>query len=205
MNWPLFGRDESLRSILDAFASPVLIMDRHLHILDLNTEAKRFLNTADDDVLDRLCGEIIGCAHIGDTMENCGETPHCAQCAIRQSVAAAVSTGVAQRRTAWMSLTQVDGDRRVWARATASPFKHELQELILLTIEDVTELAELRRIVPICSHCRKVRDSQDFWRHVEEFLRKDGGVEFTHGLCDECTRELYPDQADILLGEEKSS
>ncbi|WP_025323035.1 ferritin family protein [Deferrisoma camini] len=53
-------------------------------------------------------------------------------------------------------------------------------------------LHELRALVPICSGCKKIRDDAGYWEHLETYLKTHAGLEFTHGLCPDCTRQLYP-------------
>ncbi len=55
------------------------------------------------------------------------------------------------------------------------------------------EVQSLRRIVPICSHCKKIRDDTGYWQNVEYYMSKYRNIEFSHGLCPDCLRELYPE------------
>jgi PAS domain S-box-containing protein len=54
----------------------------------------------------------------------------------------------------------------------------------------------LRGLVPICANCKKVRNDQGYWQQVEEYVREHTEADFTHGLCEECARKLYPDYSD---------
>jgi CheY-like chemotaxis protein len=65
--------------------------------------------------------------------------------------------------------------------------KHrELQDALL-------EIKTLRGIVPICSNCKKIRDDKGFWSQVEVYVRAHTHAEFTHGICPECAKKLYPE------------
>lgn len=59
------------------------------------------------------------------------------------------------------------------------------------------QVRTLRGIVPICMHCKKIRDDKGYWNQVEVYVRKHTEAEFSHGLCPECLVRLYPE-----LGEE---
>lgn len=50
----------------------------------------------------------------------------------------------------------------------------------------ISELRDLRRLVPICSYCKKIRDDKDYWQNVEAFMHKHAGVDFSHGICPSC-------------------
>ncbi len=60
----------------------------------------------------------------------------------------------------------------------------------------VREIRLLRGLIPICSHCKKVRDEHGVWKPVEVYVRSRSGAEFTHGLCPDCLHELYPGHED---------
>jgi len=51
----------------------------------------------------------------------------------------------------------------------------------------------LRGIVPICSHCKKIRDDKGYWSQVEVYVQKHSEADFSHSICPECARKLYPD------------
>ena len=61
----------------------------------------------------------------------------------------------------------------------------------------------LEGILPICSSCKKIRQDQD-WVVLEEYIRSHSLADFTHGLCPECIRKLYPDHADEILSKLKA-
>lgn len=58
-------------------------------------------------------------------------------------------------------------------------------------LEDVKILSGL---VPICSNCKKIRDDEGYWNGIEEYLQKHSEIAFSHGLCPECSEELYGEQ-----------
>jgi hypothetical protein len=55
------------------------------------------------------------------------------------------------------------------------------------------QLKELSGIIPICSACKKIRDDEGFWHQVESYIETHSHAEFTHGICPECTKMLYPE------------
>ena len=55
------------------------------------------------------------------------------------------------------------------------------------------EIKTLRGILPICSHCKKIRDDSGSWNQIEEYVRNHSHAEFTHGICPECYKKLYSD------------
>lgn len=54
------------------------------------------------------------------------------------------------------------------------------------------EIKTLRGFLPICMHCKKIRDDQGYWTQMEAYISEHSGAEFSHGLCPECATKLYP-------------
>jgi len=48
-------------------------------------------------------------------------------------------------------------------------------------------------LLPICSSCKKIRDGQGYWHQVDAYLGKHFHLQFSHGICPDCAKELYPD------------
>jgi len=69
--------------------------------------------------------------------------------------------------------------------------KHKLQ----IALNDVKKLSGF---FPICASCKKIRDDQGYWNQIEEYIREHSEAKFTHSICPECTKKLYP---DMLKGE----
>lgn len=54
------------------------------------------------------------------------------------------------------------------------------------------EVKQLRGIIPICAHCKKVRNDDGYWMQVEHYVSDHSEAEFSHGLCPACMKEMYP-------------
>ncbi len=57
----------------------------------------------------------------------------------------------------------------------------------------LSRVKELTGLLPICSSCKRIRDDQGYWTRLETYLTKHSRAEFTHGICPECRRKLYPE------------
>jgi phosphoserine phosphatase RsbU/P len=56
------------------------------------------------------------------------------------------------------------------------------------------EIKVLRGLLPICSHCKKIRDEKGKWHPVEGYIRDHSNADFSHGICPECLNKYYPTQ-----------
>ncbi|MCJ7808954.1 MAG: hypothetical protein MUP26_01705 [Desulfobulbaceae bacterium] len=51
----------------------------------------------------------------------------------------------------------------------------------------------LSGLLPICASCKKIRDDRGYWNQIEAYIEKYSEAEFSHGICPECARKLYPE------------
>ena len=58
------------------------------------------------------------------------------------------------------------------------------------------EVKTLRGFIPICSNCKQIRDDKGYWSEVERYVSDHTHAEFTHGICPECMKKLYPYYAE---------
>ncbi|MGO4529763.1 hypothetical protein AB4Z30_11850 [Paenibacillus sp. 2TAF8] len=102
-----------------------------------------------------------------------------------------------------------------WFRVELTPLQDEPEadsRLALIAHTDITEqkktefqlrqaLTEARTLyglLPICAVCKHIKDDSDKWNSVERYLEKHTSVEFTHDICPDCIRQLYPKYSNIL-------
>jgi hypothetical protein len=57
----------------------------------------------------------------------------------------------------------------------------------------IAQIRTLSGLLPICSSCKKIRDDKGYWNQIETFIRNHSEAEFSHGICPDCARKLYPD------------
>jgi len=69
----------------------------------------------------------------------------------------------------------------------------ERERLIGELQKALADIHTLRGLLPICAGCKKIRDDQGYWNRVEVYLQDHTEVEFSHGICPECAKQLYPE------------
>lgn len=62
----------------------------------------------------------------------------------------------------------------------------EREELVLKLQAALAEVHTLRAILPICSYCRKIRDDENYWHTVEDYIGQHTATRFSHGICPDC-------------------
>lgn len=68
--------------------------------------------------------------------------------------------------------------------------KQRLTQKLRTALNDVKILSGL---LPICSSCKNVRDDNGYWNKIETYISRHSGADFSHGICPDCAKKLYPD------------
>ena len=182
-----------LKTLIDSLPSALFIVDKDFKICDMNPEAKKMFKIDAEEIIQKLCGEILNCQYAVEEKEGCGNTRHCGKCVIRRSVENA-GKGISVYKEKYELKVKKNGTTSSkHTLVTSSPFKYEGENLILLSIEDVTEMIHLKRLLPICASCKKIRNDDNYWENVADYLKDHTDLEFTHSICPVCAKRLYPD------------
>ncbi len=57
----------------------------------------------------------------------------------------------------------------------------------------LSEVKTLSGLIPICSHCKKIRDDKGYWNQVEAYISQHSDAKFSHGICRDCMQKYYSD------------
>ncbi|MBU1156605.1 MAG: hypothetical protein KKC30_11555 [Proteobacteria bacterium] len=180
------------RTVYDAVPSPILVVNEDVCIIDHNQAAENILSPQSQVVMRRRAGEVLHCLNANRSPQGCGRSEPCRDCVIRGSVNRCLATGALTRQKARLELADGEKVNEVHFLVSAAPLTHQEQKLVVLILEDIGEIVELRRMLPICARCKKVRDGEDLWHRVDLYLSKHMDLDFTHSLCPNCAAELYP-------------
>jgi len=71
--------------------------------------------------------------------------------------------------------------------------QEEYKKIIQELQNALQEIKTLRGIIPICANCKKIRNDNGYWEQVELYISKHTTAQFSHGICPECVKKLYPD------------
>ena len=67
----------------------------------------------------------------------------------------------------------------------------EREDLIDRLTKAFNEIKTLQGIIPICSHCKNIRDEKGLWNKLEAYIHNHSDVEFSHSVCPKCVKEHY--------------
>jgi PAS domain S-box-containing protein len=74
-------------------------------------------------------------------------------------------------------------------------YEEERERLVSELQSALARVKTLSGLLSMCSSCKKIKDDQGLWQHVEAYVRRHSNAEFSHGFCPDCMNELYPEYA----------
>jgi nitrogen fixation/metabolism regulation signal transduction histidine kinase len=184
-------QSDFLGQVLEAVPAAIFVLDDTAIVARFNQAVIRELQVEPARDAGPGFGDLVRCA--GAAQAGCGHGSACGDCEIRASIVAAIggaSTLGLQVEKSWRS---AQGERERCLRVSAVPLRADGARRVVLTVDDVSELVQLRGCLPICSHCKKIRDSDDYWASVEQYVQQHSRAKFSHAICDSCLDELYPE------------
>jgi PAS domain S-box-containing protein len=190
--------------ILNALATPVLLIDRNHNILGANQAACRSFNVSIDNIVGKKCFTV---AHKLDR-----------PCWHKGTICPAKTALELKKQTKIVHEHNYSG-KTVFEQVIASPIfdDHEEVEFIIEEYNDITELIQSKEIVeylkrdiktlqgllPICTKFKKIRDDNGYWSQIESYISSHLDVQFSHGLCEKCIEALYGKEDWYIAIEEK--
>ena len=69
----------------------------------------------------------------------------------------------------------------------------ERERLIAELRKALSKVKLLSGLLPICSSCKKIRNDKGYWEQMETYISEHSAADFSHGICPECAKKLYPE------------
>ena len=171
-------RDHIAISALEQLQQAVLVVDWEYRIVYANRSLRDGLSLSPERIISSAChvvthGSTAPCWHRKDT-----------ECPVRT----ALETG----RRATAIHKHLHESRLHVEEIVATPLAGT--DLVIEEFRDISHLLGLADgILAICSSCKRVRDEAGAWQQREGYVSQRTGVDFSHGLCPDCLRRLYPE------------
>lgn len=74
--------------------------------------------------------------------------------------------------------------------------EEEKERLIQELQAALDEIKTLEGVIPICMHCKGIRDDKGYWNKLENYITEHSEAKFSHGICNDCLKKHYPDMSD---------
>jgi len=187
------------RSVLQSALDAVIVADSRGHIMSWNKGAQRIFGYEEEEIvglpLTTLMPERYREAHeqglarlratgetrvIGKLLELHGLRKDCSEFPLELSLAL-------WKRGDETFFSGIIRDITERKRA-----EEERERLILQLQDAMANIKVLRGLLPICASCKRIRDDTGYWKQLEDYISDRSEAQFTHGICSECSRKLYP-------------
>ena len=95
-----------------------------------------------------------------------------------------------ERRSAQLRKANEELRKEVAERVRAEQEK----ECVIMDLKKaLAQVKKLSGMLPICASCKKIRDDKGYWQQIEAYIRDHSEAQFSHGICPDCARKLYPE------------
>ncbi|HYV37914.1 MAG TPA: response regulator [Gemmataceae bacterium] len=89
-------------------------------------------------------------------------------------------------------------EARVYVGAQMVQLQFELAQRVTELEDALTKVQQLQGLLPICSYCKSIRDDQDYWHRVENYIGAHSGAQFSHGICPECWKKVVEPELEKM-------
>lgn len=182
--------DEFNKEIFNNLPFVAMLVNEDVKVVDYN-EATIDLLGINSKVKESLRGgELINCVNHHKYEDGCGTGEECEQCVLRNAVLAALKGKKSKRLKTVMTLVVGEGKvAQIYAQVSTSLVTISGNKMVLVVVEDANEIAEIGKMISVCSKCRIIRSDDGEWNNFEKYFHDNWHIEFSHGFCPECAKE----------------
>jgi len=185
-------KNDIFKKIFQSMPMSAFVVDKDARIFAYNKHAERnLLGKSAYKIIRKRCGDVLLCVNSFNTKRGCGGSEECKSCVLRNSVKKTFSAGSVFRKATALELKH--GRKKVNVSIVLSAVKLNRSRALVM-IEDITELLQLRELIPICANCKKIRNDSEVWERIETYIGERTGVDFTHSICPDCQKKLYQEE-----------
>ena len=190
---------DALSIVIDAINSTVsglIITDLNGTIRFANTSFCKMFDYSHDDIIDRNAADLFATKEVhtfsdvvaivdiskDDSQEFVVESKEGKSFVVEVSASNVTSHSgeIVGRMASFIEITkrkEIEADR---------------EKLISKLQNALKKIKTLSGIIPICASCKKIRDDNGYWNQLENYINEHSEAHFSHGICPECARKLYP-------------
>jgi PAS domain S-box-containing protein len=202
----LRASEKKLRDITSHLAEGIYVMDRQGTVTFMNPEAERILGWTMDGLNKKGAHDLIHFRRADGTalpLEECemhkvittGETfVSTDEVFVRKDGTSfpisVVSSPIFENGHVTASVTSF---RDITEQ---KELEQEREQLILDHMAALSQIKTLSGMLPICASCKRIRDDKGYWNQIESYVEQHSEAEFSHGICPECAKKIYPKYYD---------
>jgi PAS domain S-box-containing protein len=202
----LKASEAKYRFLTEKINDIVWTVDADLCISYISPSIKAALDYAQEEVLGRTAGDLMTAKSLNDTLGILGnELSRKRQEPIQPDKSVSFETAFYHKNGSVVWFDNVASSirdehekivgfhgvsRDVTERKQATAEKENLIEELKQALAEVKTLSGM---LPVCAHCKKIRDDQGYWNQMESYITKHSDALFSHCVCPDCAVKLYPE------------
>jgi len=106
----------------------------------------------------------------------------------KEDVVAGLSAGADDYLTKPFDVQELHARVQVGCRLIE--LQKKLADRVTELAEALTQVRQLRGMLPICAWCKKIRDDSNYWQQIETYVARHSDAQFSHGICPECQAQM---------------
>lgn len=195
--------ERRLRDITSGLGEGVIVVDTEGRLTFMNPEAERLLGWREDELVGKQVHDIMHFKKPGGAPNPANECPSMKVAATGERITVDDDIYIRKDGTAFAVAYVSAPIRKAGAvEAVVIAFQDitqrkqreaEREALILEHMDALSKVKVLSGMLPICSSCKKIRDDAGYWKQIEIYIHDHSEAEFSHSICPDCARRLYPD------------
>lgn len=99
--------------------------------------------------------------------------------------------------------SHVELHARIKAGERIVTLERELKQKIAELQGSVKTIRRLEALLPICVYCKKVRNDQNYWQQLDDYVHEQTGSDFSHGICPECYEKVVTPELEAWKKDEQ--
>jgi PAS domain-containing protein len=178
--------------VVEKMSDGLVVLDAADRILDVNASARAMLGLA-PSVVGMPAREALGA--LGERLAEIGGSP---DARVEIALPGEGPRSFDLRVSPLVDRLRKSAGRLLLIRDVTERRKIELEreELIGELREALADIRTLRGLLPICTSCKKIRDDGGYWQNLEQYVSDHSEAQFSHSLCPDCIKKLYPGYAE---------
>lgn len=85
---------------------------------------------------------------------------------------------------------------RIRAADRVISLERELSKRVAELEESLHTIRQLKELLPVCMYCGRIRNDNDYWQQIEDYIRESTGTDFSHGICPDCYEKIVKPQLE---------
>ncbi len=173
----------------------VSVHDKEMRLIKVNKSFADFIGKKPEELIGKYCYEVLH--NLKKPFANC---PHLRAIKESQSVSEEMHDPLIGKPLLITCSPYFDEEgnivgtvhvaRDISQQKQAEAEREKLIEELQSALDQVKKLSGF---LPICASCKKIRDDKGYWNQIEKYIQTHSEAIFSHSICPECTRRLYPE------------